>query len=166
MKLVPLPYKWVGNCPYEDELREALALWDSTPYAPDQQCAQVGVDCVRFVCAIMDQISGRSTNPRTLPQDAAMHDRAGAVACMKQIMTLYKPIKPLGPHYPYVRGGDVLIVGRRTGGPGHAMIVGPDQNTIWHATFPRVQRTGMYLDNDHKVFRVYRYDWEGDHGRG
>ena len=155
IKLQPLPYRWVGKRPeIHDRLREEFQSWEGTPYIPDQQAKGVGVDCVRFVCAIMDALRGTTQKIETLPADVALHNRAGAFSVMRKIMRLYEPFMALGPHNPFVYPGDVLITGKA--GPGHAMIVGPDPNTIWHATSPRVQRTGFTLPSNERVFRVYR----------
>ena len=53
-----------------------------------------------------------------------------------------------------VQPGDILVVGQR--GPGHAMIVGPRRNTIWHASATHVHYTGWELPAHCKHFATYR----------
>lgn len=155
MRSKRLRLRWTGPGP--EGLREAIEPWDQTPYLPDKQTAGVGVDCVRFVCAVMDSLTGRETDPRTLPQDAGLHRPDLARAAMRAIMTSYRPFTRVEGRR--VQGGDVLVVGPIEGGPSHAMIVGWEPNTIWHSTTPRVQMTGFTLDDTLKVFKVYRHDW-------
>lgn len=147
--------------PPEDEafgkkLATVLAAWQGTPYHEGQQAPGLGVDCVRFVCAVLDEMLLRERTPiSTLPPDAAMHNRAGALGVMKKIASLY-------PHVTVedesLEPGDVVVVGPRNGGPGHAMIVGTQKNVLWHAVRPRVSRTGVGEAHAHdlELFRVYR----------
>lgn len=141
----------------EGRLAAILSEWDRTPYRPGKQKKGMGADCVRFVCAVLDEISGRPPVAiETLPQDAAMHTREGAIRTMRLIRRLYWPNDAVrdGSLEP----GDVIVMGPADGGPGHALIVGPQPNTIWHATHLRVQRTGLRIltDGRARVFRVYR----------
>ena len=114
----------------------------------------MGVDCVRFVCGVLDELFGLDTDARTLPQDVALHQPRLARAAMKRIMSLYSPFVSVTDLR--LVGGDVLVVGERDGGPGHVMIVGFEPWTIWHATKPCVQKTGFALPSSQKVFRIYR----------
>lgn len=152
MRSVRIPYTWNG--PGYPGLKEALSRWENTPYATDQQSPGQGVDCVRFVCGVLDELFGIETDARTLPQDVALHQPDLARAAMKKIMSLYSPFESV-PNQRLV-GGDVLIVGERDAGPGHVMIVGYEPYTIWHATTPRVQKTGFSLSDSQQIFRVYR----------
>jgi len=126
------------------KLGSILESWRDTPYLPGQQAkgAGGGVDCVRFVCGVVDELYGfrRAELPR-LPQDRSLHDRAGAVKAMKFMRRLYEPNLPIedGVFEP----GDILVVSAPDGGPGHAMIVGAEPNTLWHSTGRFVQMTGI-----------------------
>lgn len=138
-----------------DPLRHELRGWEGTPYGAGQQCKGVAVDCVRFVCGVLDVMYGTKQDVPRLPQDMSMHDRPGALAAMKFICGLY-------PHVKHDRGsrimfpGDVVVVGERGAGPGHALIVGPDPGTLWQAGSKEVHCTGISFAENVKVFRVYR----------
>ncbi len=152
MRSRKLPYRWCG--PGLLGLDDALKRWEGTPYRADQQSPGSGVDCVRFVCGVLDELFGLETDARTLPQDVALHQPRMARAAMKRIMSLYSPFETVSGLY--LVGGDVLVVGERDGGPGHVMIVGSEPWTIWHATRPCVQKTGFSLPETQKVFKIYR----------
>lgn len=139
---------------YEQRLGAILENWRHTPYMIGQQVRGVGTDCVRFVCAVLDETFHRGPTPIvTLPDDAALHTRAGAVAGMRRIRELYMPNDPIedGSLEP----GDVIVTGPHGGGPGHAMIVGPKSNEIWQASAAEVHVTGLGFSTT-RVFRVYR----------
>ena len=116
-------------------LARILKSWEDTPYMAGQGYKGVGADCVRATVAIMAEwIRWPTPSYTTLPPDAALHDRRGA------IKALYRILRAL-PAHERVRGrakkvypGDVLITGHPNGGPGHAIIVGADRNTLWQAT--------------------------------
>lgn len=140
-----------------DRMRRILGEWENTPYRPGQQVKEAGVDCVRFVCAVLDELYGIRRDIKAilnLPQDVALHDRAGAFSAMRAIKELYGHDDVEGL---LVQPGDVFVVGAATGGPGHAIIVGPDENTLWQAGSRSVHRTGLaFVQDEQRVFRVYR----------
>lgn len=153
--------------PYSDEfpefavakLKHILNSWAGTPYGEGQQCrGKTGsVDCVRFVCAVLDELDGGTRRKVvTLPHDTAMHSPESARASMRRIMRLFMPHRPVTDKR--VEPGDVLVTGPRHGGPGHAMIVGFQKNTIWEATSPYVRRVGWSLKGNlhNKLYRVLR----------
>lgn len=156
-----LPLNWT---PYSDtnpeiavaKLKKILLSWQGTPYREGQQCRGYGADCVRFVCAVLDELDGLTRVFKTLPQDVAMHSPASARASMRVIRKLFQP------HFNVLDGtaqpGDVLITGPRHGGPGHVMIVGFQRNTLWEATSPSIRRTGWSIEGKlhNKLFRVLR----------
>lgn len=145
---------------YEARLEAALVSWEGTPYMRGQQLRGVGVDCVRFVAAVMDEVLGRPRTPiETLPDDAALHDRVGAICGMKRLRKLFWPNKPIPLDAP-LEPGDIVVTGPENGGPGHGMIVGARPNTIWHSSGTSVHWTGLRPPKGHKVFRVYRMDDE------
>lgn len=131
--------------------------WQGTPYMAGNQCKQRGVDCIRWVTAILDKMySIPPTNITTLPSDASFHNKRGAMKAMVQIKRLYPHCKVLR-HEP-MEPGDLVIVGPPGGGPGHAMLVGTQKNTLWHCT-PQsgVCKTGWSLAVGHQhIFRIYR----------
>ena len=155
--------------PYKDrflsKLRKELLSWEGTPYRENTCVKGMGVDCVRFVCAVLDHMqNGGNTDLPFLPQDASLHSPTSAKAAMRLIKSLY------GPNYAVkdytLEPGDVIVAGPEGGGPGHALIVGDQPNQIWHSTGRRVHRTGMSFYKTTAfplIFRVYRHsdrrDW-------
>lgn len=140
------------------ELDLILLGWEHTPYLVGQACKGEGggVDCVRFVCSVLDELYGtdRVHEVKTLPNDASMHTREGAFRVMRTIRELYAPNQPVedGSLEP----GDVVVVGPSNGGPGHAMICGPRQNELWHSSVGGVHRTGIAFSGEQRIFRVFR----------
>lgn len=140
-------------------LERILDSWDGTPYAIGQQMKGAGVDCVRFVAAVLDELYGYKRLPvQDLPHDVALHQRETAIAAMRLIMKLYEPNEPVLDEI--LEPGDILVMAPPKGGPGHAMIVGARENEIWHSTGKRVQMTGIgFFDAGHtgwKLFGAYR----------
>lgn len=162
VQAVILPLSWtplrIGD-PLEDELAlrtldSELRSWDETPYGIGQQSKGQGVDCVRFVAAVLDFLGGTETPLPSLPQDAAMHDRAGAIAGMLTIKRAFDPLDEVLDGL--VQPGDLLVVGPRRGGPGHGMIVGCRPGEVWEAGTRRVQKVGWSLPDTSELFAVYR----------
>lgn len=143
--------------PFCSHLATLLRSWEGTPYMAAQQMQGIGVDCVRFVAAVYDALLHRDrTMMPTLPQDTALHNRAKAIGAMRQLHRLYPEMKPLrNPRF--VEPGDLLAVGESTGGPGHAILVGPEKNTLWQTGTLGVYKGGFGLINaSQRLFRVYR----------
>lgn len=151
---LPLVWRKVSRW-HSDTVKAAIEHWEGTPYVLGSQAPgrSGGTDCVRFMAAVLDRLFWKRTAIETLPQDQALHDRAGAIAAMLSIRKLYMPNRVVrdGTLEP----GDVLVLGPRNGGPGHVMIAGADR-FLWHAEGPggEVVRTG--LSSPLKLFRVYR----------
>lgn len=126
----------------------ALWRWELTPYKARSQSRgkDGGVDCVRFVAAIFDELRGKQTAITTLPDDAALHNRKSAIAAMWQLVKALGPnvlLQPVDGHL-YVQPGDVLVTGPIGGGAGHAIFVGPERNVFWEASGTGVRRVGLY----------------------
>jgi cell wall-associated NlpC family hydrolase len=146
----------LGARAFEARLDTALRAWEGTPYMAGQQKESAGVDCVRFVAAVMDDLLRRPRTPiATLPADAALHDRDGAIAAMKRLRLAFMPNRFLEDG-ELLEPGDIVVTGPSAGGPGHAMIVGARRSTLWHATRLGVQWTGLAPPPGHAVFRAYR----------
>jgi len=128
------------NAEVEDRIRNILYSWEGTQHMDGQQAKGKGVDCVRFVAAVLDELSGTKTDILHLPRDTSFHKRDTAIAGMKLFIKQFNgysldPDEPLQP-------GDILVTGPRNGGPGHAIITGPD-NFLWHSAYKKVVRTGV-----------------------
>lgn len=136
-------------------LERILDSWEGTPYVPGQQMKGAGVDCVRFVCAVLDELYGFARVPLPeLPGDISLHARETAIAAMRFIMKIYEPNEQVMDGH--LEPGDILVVAPPNGGPGHAMIVGARENEVWHSTDRRVQMTGIgTLDNGMNGWRFY-----------
>lgn len=148
--------RWIDRLTPEARvaLERPLLAWERTPYRSGQQARGAGVDCVRFVCAILDELFGKTTPIETLPQDAALHARATAILVMKKIRQLYQPAERVtdGTLEP----GDVLVTSRPGGGPGHALIAGPRRWELWESTLDGVHRTGLGGLADWQLEHVFR----------
>ncbi len=122
---------------------EVVSPWKDTPYMPGQQCVGVGVDCYRFVCAVLDGLYGTSTDLKeiNIPHDICMHNPSKAKAGMRKILERY-------PHeildgVDEVQSGDVVMTGQNDA-PGHAMIA--LERSFWHQSGTKVcftSRQGM-----------------------
>lgn len=150
-------FEWRPLPEIEPRLQEVLHAWDRTPYHAGWQAPGLGVDCVRFVCGVLDALHGTSTPLATLPPDAAMHDPKGAARTMRLIRKSFPEHETI--RSGHLEPGDVIVAGPAVGGPGHAMIAGYQRNTIWHSTGIGVQRTGLgFVCSYHsRVFRIYRH---------
>lgn len=127
------------------DLGYVLRSWENTPYMEGSCVRGRGVDCVRFVCAVHDQLFGCSkVLPQNLPSDRALHDRDGAIEVMKMLIRLYEPIEWVSDGQ--IEPGDSVVTSSLGGGPGHALIAGPDPFTLWHVDKDAgVCRTGIGL---------------------
>lgn len=133
-----------------------LEQWQGTPYRAGQQVRGMGVDCVRFVAAVLDELRGTTTPIETLPNDASMHTREGAIASMLNIKRAFMPCELVGDNS--LEPGDVLVTGPRDGGPGHALIVGDQMNVLWESSNTGVRRVGKsaLARNGYELFYAYR----------
>jgi len=151
--------------PYSDEnaeevtgrLETILKSWKGTPYSRGQRCKGMGVDCVRFICSVLDELEGLEPRPpRSLPADESLKYPKSARASIKRLLAPFRPYYTITDKR--VEPGDVLVTGPIAGGPGHVIIVGPRKGTVWQAVRPRVHITGMgYVDLPYmKLYRVLR----------
>lgn len=155
----PLPLELDPDGAIAARFARILASWEWTRYLPGCQAkgATGGVDCVRFVAGVLDELYGFARVPiDRLPQDIALHRPKGARAAMRKILRIYSPHERVTGIA--VQPADILVVGEPRGGPGHAMIVGPRRNTLWHATPIGVHYTGFgqYAGRAvvHEVYRM------------
>jgi len=126
-------------------LREILNSWRGTPYRAGQQRKGVGVDCVRFVCGVYDELQNTETPIQALPGDLALHKPDSARAAMRLLLRSFGGrVAEVGEQI-FLSPGDTIVSGMPGGGPGHAMIVGPWPE-IWHASRSGVVQTGLGLE--------------------
>lgn len=112
-------------------LAAAIAVWKGTKYHEGAQRPGAGVDCWRFVSAVADDMRLRPwiKLPRMIA-DAAMHNPEKARAALRWAMREHELTEIEGMA---IRPGDTVIAGPKDGGPGHAMLAGPD-GFLWHVT--------------------------------
>lgn len=142
-----------------DRLEAVLQSWKGTPYCLGQQCKGMAVDCVRFVCGVLDEMYQQPYKTvGVLQDDIAFHSREAASEGFRTIMQLY-------PDHTALRGnevepGDILICGSKYGGPGHAMIAGTRQSTLWHTNSHKVVQTGLAFPQAgmYHLHRILRAD--------
>lgn len=164
-QMKPMPLQWRGldihgteSFPIASALHQELESWCGTPYMIGQQQKGVGVDCVRFVAAIIGWATQKTIDIKLLPPDAALHNRKTAIAAMKKLSRAFDPLEPIySMGETTVEPGDIIVVGPHEGGPGHAIIVGCLKNWFYEAGSKRVQRIGAGLEAGVKVFEVYRH---------
>ncbi len=147
---------WIGvERSFEERLQEILLSWEGTPYMSGAQLKGIGVDCVRFVAGVLDELKGTKTDIISLPLDTCMQDPERAVNGM--VMLLRSFDLTTSEDFSYVHPGDIVITGTR-GAPGHAMIAGSVPNQLWHADGKRVSRTIPRFGGNSlsKLFRIVR----------
>lgn len=118
------------NRAVESRMMRILTSWHGTPHMDGQQCKGRGVDCVRFVAGVLDELAGTKTALARLPYDASFHNKDLCFRAFRQFRRQFKgrQISETTPLEP----GDVIITGPASGGPGHAIILGPDLK-LWQA---------------------------------
>lgn len=145
-----------------DVIDRVLRSWGGTPYESGQAFIQRGADCTGSLFAIVDTLDGRKRiQPPGFPHDGAMHDRAGAVAAMREVMRRYDPVIRLtgvgDDGFLEVEPGDIIVTGDAGGGPGHIEMVGARRNELWHATDgPGFHQSGWGFFEGQTLFAVYR----------
>ena len=140
----------------KSKLNCILESWEGTPYGKGMQAKQVGVDCVRFVFGVLDELYGHSYRPTLkIPEDTAFHQPKTSVKAMNHLISNY-PSERLVP-YHLLELGDILITGAKGKGPGHAMIVGSEKNHKWHMDSHFVSRTGpLFTSGNSSLYYLYR----------
>ena len=118
-------------------LEYTLEAWRGTPYESGQRFCGRAADCIGSIFGVIDDMAGRprATFPG-MPRDAAMHDRPGAIAAVRELVRRYSPcvkVKPDAEGVFYVEPGDIITTGMPGGGPGHVEMVGAHRNELWHA---------------------------------
>lgn len=144
----------MGDAKAMARLGQVLESWEGTPYMSGQRCRGVGVDCVRFVVAVLDELTGRHTDIRTIPPDTCLHAPAKAREAAERLSLAFEADRVTDA----LEAGDVIVTGPVGGGPGHVMIVGHRKSEVWHASYPMVHKVGLrgvYLCG-HQVFDVFR----------
>ena len=142
-------------------LDAALRAWDGTPYESGQRFIQRACDCIGGVFGVVDMIDGRERAQFPgMPRDASMHDRAGAIAAVRELVSRYMPCSKLKADergFFQVEPGDIVVTGMPGGGPGHVEIVGARKNELWHAQpSPGFHQGGWSFLEQQLLFAIYR----------
>ena len=155
------PLEFEGSDIVTSRIDEVCRSWEHTPYMPGQQGRgeRGGVDCVRFVCAVLDELYGVHHDvPRDI-QDRSLHDPDGAARVVTMIREYYPDHRDLSCEDRCVEPGDIIITGQALGGPGHAILVGAQANTMWQAMRRAVRMGGLSLISHYQqIFTIVRPD--------
>lgn len=147
-------------CNVEHRLARILGDWDGTPYVNGQACKREGVYCTAFMARVLDELYRRPPTPMPrIPPDASFHDAEGVLLGMRWFLREYPNNEKLEPAVDglyHVQPADILITGPIGGGPGHAILVGPRENTMWEAGTFKVQMIGMMIPDNYELHAVYR----------
>lgn len=127
----------VTNIATAQRIESILKSWEGTRYLSGCQAKQVGVDCVRFVSGVLDELFGTKTILERLPRDIAFRDNDKCFSALRAFMERYEYVKIADGN---LQPGDVVMVGPLAGGPGHALITG--SRHLWQCGTFKVERTG------------------------
>lgn len=156
-RLVALPIPWQRGIPAVDAAVGAeLDRWRGTPYVPGQRTPKAGTDCVGFALGFAAALRRRPVAPSlAVPPDAALHDPKRVFAALRALLRAHAPIARARA---WAEPGDLLLTSPSGAGPSHAMIVGAEPYTLWHATQPEgVVRTGWAIEAESQAsWALYR----------
>lgn len=179
IQYVPLPLQWtvlqltgpgendfsnrlVRSANIERRLARILGEWESTPYDTKFSEKGVGSSCTGFICRVLDELYRKDpTELPHIPNDISFHDKAGAMAGLKWFMRAFPMAEKITD--TRVQPGDVVITQPTGGGPGHALIIGPRENTMWQTTddIVGVHYTGLAVPSTYQLSAVFRFKDRG-----
>lgn len=112
-------------------IQDILLKWEGTPYLSGQRIPGRGVDCVGFLCGVLDELFG--LDPDKLPPSELG---------LSETLRLAKRYPHQKLKWPYhgAQMGDVFLCGRE--GIGHCYIAFSDK-ILFHADGAQVSRTGI-----------------------
>ncbi|PHR91961.1 MAG: hypothetical protein COA69_09355 [Robiginitomaculum sp.] len=144
-----------------DRLRDTLALWDGTPYAPNQRARGQGADCRTLIAGILDDMFDMFVEIPFVPQNVGLHDRKRAISSIHAMLRGWHSAdlvtdKSLEP-------GDILVTRSSPDqpgvplpkNPGHVMIVTTNPFEILQSS----QTLGAFrsdLEGVREILRTYR----------
>lgn len=143
--------------PDQYRLMQIIRSWEGTPWRSNACSKGHGVDCVRFVMAVLDEYFGvTDPAPRCHDPHLSLHDTSAVIKIAYELAHRYpgnfldESMKP--------ETFDVIIVRRqKNAGPGHIAIVGYPKETAWHATNKAgVSMTSVSLPHLWKIWRPER----------
>lgn len=143
----------------EGVVERVCSAWEGTPYRHGQCARGIGVDCIHFGAAVLDELYGSrySRDLRSLPPDACVHNRRGVEIAMRSLLRAYPAIERVEDGS--VEPGDLLVFSPLLHGapaaPAHLMVAG-GHGRLWHASHPRVCFTGYFMSTQEALLAVYR----------
>ena len=159
MRLLSLLWTpWNSDPAVLKRLDTILTSWERTPYREHASTPYTrGINCIGFVCCVLDEWRDPDGNsklvwPNGIPSDVGMNNPKKAKEMMRLLLETFPQHERVNDNT--AQPGDILVMGQE--GPGHAMIVGPRKNTIWHAAGHHVHYTGWELPHHCKHFATYR----------
>ena len=149
----------LGDSQIQENISRTLRAWERTPYESGQRFRGRGADCIGSVFGVVDDLDGRQRAEFPgMPRDTSMHDRASAIATVRELVKRYSPCKKVVARdgYYYVQPGDIVVTGTAGGGPGHVEIVGM-KNELWHSLPDSgFHQGGFGFLQDQTLFAIYR----------
>lgn len=131
--------------------------WMGTKYMSGQSLRGKYADCIGFVCRWLCDIRRipAAEIPR-IPSDTCFHSPETARAALHDLLRIYAPVEKVEDGW--VEPGDIVITGPPGGGPGHVMLVGARENTLWHCNRSvGVCQVGFsFIDDAQRLVAVYR----------
>jgi hypothetical protein len=116
---------------WQDELQSVIDGWAGTPYLAGSCMRRRGVDCVRFVDAVLNELHGHGLPPVSAAVGVgSTHDRRNVVRAYRELAGRYRHRLVDRDEMP--EPGDVLVT-TRDGFPGHVMIAGRQRGVLWDA---------------------------------
>lgn len=143
---------------FDSLVDEVCSSWEGTRYQHGKCAKGIAVDCIHFGAAVLDELYGmeNSKNLRSLPPDACVHNRRGVEIATRSLLRAY-PMRRVEDSS--LEAGDLLILGPwvegRPAAAGHLMVAG-SCGTLWHATVPKVVKTGYSIPSTEALLAVYR----------
>jgi len=151
---------WGEPPEYADRLLRCLEEWEGTPYMFGQQLKGVGVDCLRFVTGVYDEMYRRpKTALPSMMQENYSEAQEESDKVFKELLKLFPcDIVAVTEKSPTkVVPGDLICCGPKGGSYGHAMIVGVRPKTFYHATAFNVIKAGCsFMDYGVYSFKMLR----------
>lgn len=142
-----------------DRLIQVVSMWDKTPYQPGQRAKKIGVDCVRFVSCVLDELYNVEV-PTSVPRmqvDAALHSMAVSSKVIRLLRKSWEGSDVVRDGT--IQPGDVIVTRAESGNsparPAHVMIALVEPFTAAHA-IPGVGVVVGSVQNTRGIVRVYR----------
>jgi len=137
----------------ERRMARILNEWKGTRYSDCPPCKGEMANCVGFVSSVLDELYGWDPAPLPdVPSDACFHNKRKAIRGLRWFLNRYPHRKVASNE---IEAGDVLVTGPNSGGPGHAILVGPDENTLWQM-HSDAHCAGLAIPTTYRLFKAYR----------